>query len=67
MARWLSFFDEYNLVVLNKPGKENKLADALYRRPDYDPRRDLVHQRTDDFTGDEDCAGCTELGRYFID
>ncbi|CAH0513306.1 unnamed protein product [Peronospora belbahrii] len=37
MARWLSFFSEYNFVVLYKPGKNNILADALFRRPDYDP------------------------------
>ena len=38
MARWLSFFAEYNFVVFYKPGKLNILADALSRRPDYDPR-----------------------------
>lgn len=38
MARWLSFFSEYNFVVLYKPGKSNILADALSRRPDYDPK-----------------------------
>lgn len=35
MARWLSFFSEYNLTVYYKPGKNSILADALYRRPDY--------------------------------
>ncbi|KAE9344533.1 hypothetical protein PR003_g8414 [Phytophthora rubi] len=36
MARWLSFFAEYNFTVEYKPGKQNALADALSRRPDYE-------------------------------
>ncbi|POM79538.1 Pol protein, partial [Phytophthora palmivora] len=36
MARWLSFFAEYNFRVEYKPGKLNVLADALMRRPDYE-------------------------------
>ncbi|KAG2874707.1 hypothetical protein PC116_g26861 [Phytophthora cactorum] len=36
MARWLSFFAEYNFHVEYKPGKLNVLADALSRRPDYE-------------------------------
>ncbi len=36
MARWLSFFADYNFTVLYKPGKMNILADALSRRPDYE-------------------------------
>ncbi|POM73608.1 Hypothetical protein PHPALM_9527 [Phytophthora palmivora] len=36
MARWLSFFAEYNFRVEYKPGKFNVLADALSRRPDYE-------------------------------
>ena len=36
MSRWLSFFAEYNFEVKYKPGKQNALADALSRRPDYE-------------------------------
>ncbi|GMF61352.1 unnamed protein product [Phytophthora fragariaefolia] len=39
MARWLSFFAEYNFEVKYKPGKQNALADALSRRPDYELAR----------------------------
>ncbi|GMF46722.1 unnamed protein product [Phytophthora fragariaefolia] len=42
MARWLSFFAEYNFEVRYKPGKQNALADALSRRPDYE----LAHVTT---------------------
>ena len=37
MARWLAYFSEYNFTVEYKPGKNNVLADALSRRPDWDP------------------------------
>nr|KAE8920838.1 hypothetical protein PF009_g28872 [Phytophthora fragariae] len=62
MARWLSFFAEYNFVVHYKPGKNNILADALSRRPDYDPRRLTRHQDIpDDDDDDDDCATCVTL------
>ncbi|KAE9281308.1 hypothetical protein PR003_g27714 [Phytophthora rubi] len=60
MARWLSFFAEYNFVVHYKPDKNNILADALSRRPDYDPRRLTRHQDIPD--DDDDCATCVTLG-----
>jgi hypothetical protein len=62
MARWLSFFAEYNFVVDFKPGKNNILADALSRRPDYDPRRETRHQELPDEDDDDDCATCITLG-----
>ncbi|KAE9182726.1 hypothetical protein PF002_g26909 [Phytophthora fragariae] len=63
MARWLSFFAEYNSVLHYKPGKNNILADALSRRPDYDPRRLTRHQDIpDDDDDDDDCATCVTLG-----
>ena len=58
MARWLSFFSEYNFVVHYKPGKNNILADALSRRTDYDPRTALIHQATEDDEDDDRCAIC---------
>ncbi|KAE8982839.1 hypothetical protein PF011_g21449 [Phytophthora fragariae] len=63
MARWLSFFAEYNFVVHYKPGKNNILADALSRRPDYDPRRLTRYQDIpDDDDDDDNCATCVTLG-----
>ncbi|GMF61469.1 unnamed protein product [Phytophthora fragariaefolia] len=35
MARWLSFFAEYNFQVEYKLGRLNVVADALSRRSDY--------------------------------
>ncbi|KAF1323241.1 Pol protein, partial [Globisporangium splendens] len=53
MARWLAFFSEFNFRVEYKPGKENVLADALSRRPDYESSADsssdaLCLERTPD-------------------
>ncbi|GMF50658.1 unnamed protein product [Phytophthora fragariaefolia] len=66
MARWLSFFAEYNFTVEYKPGKQNVLADALSRRPDYElahlaylesPLYELIR---DSYAGDGDLAGLVE-------
>ena len=37
MARWMSFFAEYNFFVEYKPRRLNVVADALLRRPDFQP------------------------------
>ncbi|GMF47183.1 unnamed protein product [Phytophthora fragariaefolia] len=66
MARWLSFFDEYNFTVEYKPGKQNVLADALSRRPDYElahmaylesPLYELIRTA---YAADDDLAGLVE-------
>ncbi|GMF55270.1 unnamed protein product [Phytophthora fragariaefolia] len=63
MARWLSFFAEYNFAVHYKPGKNNILADSLSRRPDYDPRVVLGRQVIDDEDDSEEhCAVCAASG-----
>ena len=43
MARWLTFFSEFNFSVEYKPGKTNVMADALSRRPDFEER----HQKNE--------------------
>ncbi|KAE9318797.1 hypothetical protein PR003_g18150 [Phytophthora rubi] len=66
MARWLSFFAEYNFTVEYKPGKQNVLADALSRRTDYElahlaylesPLYELVREA---YVDDDDLAGLVE-------
>ncbi|KAE8877903.1 hypothetical protein PF005_g28450 [Phytophthora fragariae] len=66
MARWLSFFAEYNFTVEYKPGKQNVLADALFRRPDYElahlaylesPLYELIREA---YAADDDLAGLVE-------
>ncbi|KAE9335161.1 hypothetical protein PR003_g13152 [Phytophthora rubi] len=63
MARWLSFFAEYNFVVHYKPGKNNILADALSRRPGYDPRRLTRHQ---DIPDDDDHEVTAQLACRWV-
>uniref|UniRef100_A0AAV1TXP6 Reverse transcriptase RNase H-like domain-containing protein n=1 Tax=Peronospora matthiolae TaxID=2874970 RepID=A0AAV1TXP6_9STRA len=41
MARWLSFFAEYNFSVEYKPERINVVANALSRRPDFEPTAQL--------------------------
>ncbi|KAE9353403.1 hypothetical protein PF008_g5005 [Phytophthora fragariae] len=66
MARWLSFFAEYNFTVEYKPEKQNVLADALSRRPDYElahlaylesPLYELIREA---YADDDDHAGLVE-------
>ncbi|KAE9314987.1 hypothetical protein PR003_g19102 [Phytophthora rubi] len=66
MARWLYFFTEYNFTVEYKPGKQNVLADALSRRPDYElahlaylesPLFELIREA---YADDNDLAGLVE-------
>ncbi|GMF22766.1 unnamed protein product [Phytophthora fragariaefolia] len=69
MARRLSLFAEYNFVVHYKPGRNNILADALSRRPDYDPRVVLGHQVIDDEDNSETTGQCArrQIDRYHLD
>ncbi|KAE9287618.1 hypothetical protein PF008_g26354 [Phytophthora fragariae] len=66
MARWLSFFAEYTFTVEYKPGKQNVLADALSRRPDYElahlaylesPLYELIREA---YADDDDLADLVE-------
>ncbi|GMF53771.1 unnamed protein product [Phytophthora fragariaefolia] len=66
MARWLSFFAEYNFTVEYKPGKQNVLVDALSRRPDYElahlayleqPLYELIRKA---YADDDDLVGLVE-------
>ncbi|KAE8997641.1 hypothetical protein PR002_g18974 [Phytophthora rubi] len=66
MARWLSFFAEYNFTVEYKLGKQNVLADALSRWPDYElahlaylesPLYELIREA---YADDDDLAGLAE-------
>ncbi|KAE8965760.1 hypothetical protein PR002_g28585 [Phytophthora rubi] len=66
MARWLPFFAEYNVTVEYKPGKQNVLADALSRRPDYElahlaylesPLYELIREA---YAEDDDLTGLVE-------
>ncbi|KAF1336745.1 Pol protein, partial [Globisporangium splendens] len=66
MARWFSFFAEYNFIVHYKPGKTNILADALSRRPDYDPK--TKSEGTDRACRlCEDVQAIADLLKYFKD
>ena len=67
MARWLSYFSEYNFVVFYKPGKNKILDDTFCRRPNYDPRRDMGHQPgSADDKDDEMCMCCINLGANLL-
>ncbi|POM61281.1 hypothetical protein PHPALM_29724, partial [Phytophthora palmivora] len=70
MARWLSFFAEYNFRVEYKPGKLNVLANALLRRPDY--RLTYVSRATTDLydrirLAYQDDENYTSLVRFLSD
>ncbi|KAG3164584.1 hypothetical protein PI126_g5050 [Phytophthora idaei] len=62
MDHWLSFFLTYNFVVHYTPGKNNIPADALCRRPDYDPHEGLGYQVANVDDDEDDCAICIASG-----
>jgi hypothetical protein len=69
MVRWLSFFAEYNFTMAYNPGKQNVLADALSRRPDYElahavslvsPLHELIREA---YAGDGDLRDLVDVLR----
>lgn len=68
MARWLSFFAEYNFTMEYKPGRLNVLADAPSSRPSYglahivSVERSLLGQIKAAYQADDVCA---QLLRHF--
>ena len=45
-ARWSLFFNRFNFKIKYRPGKENCQADALSRRPDYQPLNEVEKEKT---------------------
>ena len=46
LARWVDEFQQYNLVIKYRPGKQAIVPDAISRRPDFNA---LVLQNADDY------------------